>query len=171
VKRKEPVSFQELVTPLFLEHRKEAHLTLTAVRARWEEIVGPDLARKTSPLRVQRGVLWVGAPDASWAYQFQFMRSELLQCLESVLGPTDIREVRFKAAELPAGEDRAQPDHGIAPETEAPPVDERLARSAESIADPALRALFVRSLSKQRHNRLRRESGPPGPGQGSGPQP
>ncbi len=159
MKRKEPVSFQDLVTPLFQEHRKEAHLTLTAVRTRWAEIVGPELARKTFPLRVQRGVLWVGAPDSSWAYQFQFMRSELLHCLESVLGASDIREVRFKAAERPASSPEAAPDEPATPEAGTTPVDERLARSAQSIPDPALRALFVRSLAKQQQNRLRHEAG------------
>lgn len=158
MKRKEPVSFQDLVTPLFQERKKEAHLTLTAVRGRWEDIVGPDLARKTYPLRVHRGVLWVGAPDASWAYQFQFMRSELLHCLESVLGATDIHEVRFKAAELPASAAAALPDPAGEPGSTDVPVDEGLARSAERIADSALRALFVRSLAKQRQNRLRREA-------------
>jgi hypothetical protein len=159
VKRKEPASFQDLVMPLFRERKKEAHLTLTAVRGRWEEIVGPDLARKTYPLRVHRGVLWVGAPDASWAYQFQFMRSELLHCLEAVLGATDIHEVRFKATELPASAAAAVPDPAGALDSTDVPVDEGLARSAETISDPALRALFVRSLAKQRQNRLRREAG------------
>ena len=158
MKRKEPVSFQDLVTPLFQERKKEAHLTLTAVRGRWEDIVGPDLARKTYPLRVHRGVLWVGAPDASWAYQFQFMRSELLHCLESVLGTTDIHEVRFKATELPAAAAEV-PDPVGALDSADVPVDEGLSRSAENISDPALRALFVRSLAKQRQNRLRREAG------------
>jgi len=156
MKRKEPASFQELVTPLFQEQKKEAHLTLTTVRSRWAEIVGPDLAGKCHPMRVQRGVLWVAAPDASWAYQFQFMRSELMQCLESVLGPTDIHEVRFKAGAIPpAG---AEPEDRHAQPEPAPEIasDDPLARAAEAIPDPGMRALFTRSLAKQRQNRMRR---------------
>ena len=102
MKRKEPASFQALVMPLFRERKREAHLTLNTVKSRWAEIVGPELAAKSRPVRVHRGVLWVAAPDASWAYQFQFMRTELMQCLEAVLGPSDIQEVRFKAGPLPA---------------------------------------------------------------------
>jgi hypothetical protein len=149
------VSLQELVKPIFLERKQEAHLTLTAVRSRWGEIVGPELARKTWPLRVQRGVLWVGAPDASWAYQFQFLRSELLQCLVTVLGPSDIRELRFKEAELPAAAAEAPGDPAAPTALEEAPVDPELAHAAERIADPVLRALFVRSLSKQRRRRER----------------
>lgn len=156
MKRKETASFQQLVTPLFQEQRKEAHLTLTTIRSRWSEIVGPELAAKCHPARVQRGVLWVAAPDASWAYQFQFMRSEILQCLRTVLGPSDIQDVRFKAGALP----EAEPVHAPEPVAEQLTVapDDPLARAAEAIPDPAMRALFVRSLAKQRQNRQRREA-------------
>jgi hypothetical protein len=156
MKRKEPASFQELVTPLFHEQKKEAHLTLTTVRSRWAEIVGPDLAAKCHPMRVHRGVLWVAAPDASWAYQFQFMRSEVMQCLQSVLGQTDIHEVRFKAGAIPAAAEQPAPDDlkpSPLPELSA---DDPLARAAAAIPDAGMRALFMRSLAKQRQNRMRR---------------
>jgi len=147
MKRSGPTPLQDLVAPLFQEKGRAQHLALTAVRAHWEEIVGPELARKTHPLRVRKGILWVGAPDASWAYQLQFMRTEVLGRLESVLGSSDVREVRFKEAELPAPE--SPPAATPAPPPVAP--DPALVRAAEAIQDPALRALFIRSMARQRH--------------------
>jgi hypothetical protein len=160
MKRREPVPFQDLVAPLFQERGRAQHLTLTVIRRHWEEVVGPDLARKTHPLRVRRGVLWVAAPDSSWAYQLQFMRTEILQRLEGALGSSDVREVRFKEAPLPAPADAPRPP---APAEPDPLPDERLVRAAEAIADPALRALFVRSLTKQRQRFAARQGAPKPP--------
>jgi hypothetical protein len=119
-------------------------------------------------MRVRQGVLWVAAPDASWAYQLQFMRSELLHCLNSILGPSDIREIRFREGPVseddgdttPAASGRGEgSDPPPTPEAGALSADDPLAQASQAISDPELRTLFVRSLAKQRRNHLLRNAG------------
>ena len=61
---------------------------------RWEEAVGPELARRAKPLAMRGEVLEVGVESSVWAQQLQRRRPEILAALERVFAasaPTDLR--------------------------------------------------------------------------------
>jgi hypothetical protein len=97
-----PRPLQDLVGAVFREHRREEHLTLAALQNRWAALVGPGLAERTWPARLQRGLLWVTAPDSSWAYQLQFLKAELLGSLRTGMPNCPVTDLRFKVGALPA---------------------------------------------------------------------
>jgi len=147
-----PRPFQDLAKSVFREHRREDHVALVSLQRQWAALVGAGLAERTWPSRLQRGLLWVTAPDSSWAYQLQFLKRELLGSLQSSMQDCPVRDLRFKvgtipALPLPAAATAAAP----APEPEA--VSE-VVQAASAISDPALRSAFVRAMSKQRARRL-----------------
>jgi hypothetical protein len=191
MKSKEPDSVQSLALDLFRERKKLPHLALSALQTHWGDVVGAGLAARTRPLRLARGVLWVAAPDASWAYQLQFMKTDLLRSVRAYLGSDAVADLRFKEAPSvdaaapepssapppglaagPAGGPTPAPGLAPAPSPAPPgawpvpaPVAEPLARAARSIQDEGLRAAFVRTLAKQRRSQERRNPTlPPGPG-------
>lgn len=92
----------QLVGELFREQKKQPHLMVSLLRHHWPAIVGPKLAAKTHPARIARGTLWINAADASWAYQLQFLKNEILQSVQAFLGSQTIGELRFKMGEIPA---------------------------------------------------------------------
>ncbi|HEX9842825.1 MAG TPA: DUF721 domain-containing protein [bacterium] len=169
-----PSEMRSLLRRLFREQSRQPLLALNLLRRHWPDVVGPELSARTEPRRLARGVLWVTTPDACWAYELQFFKAELLASVQAFLDSMEVREVRFQAGgeareSVDAAGDAAAPG---APPREAPPgplsptavgaegepeAPEALARAAQSIGDPALRAVFQRSLAKQHRGRNRRE--------------
>ena len=144
-----PRTLQEVAGELWRERKRAPHLTVARLRAHWAAIVGADLARKTSPLRLQGGTLWIAAVDSSWAYQLQFLSGELLQSVRVFLDASDIADLRFRAAPLPSCESPRRETPPACVPLDSLPVSPALELAASAIADPALRAAFVRAVAKQ----------------------
>lgn len=106
--------FRELIRSMFQERHKQPHLTVSLLRQHWGDILGDSLARKTYPARMAGHILWINALDASWAYQLQFMKHELLESVQVFMGSEDITELRFRQGEPHAtvDEDEAATPHG-----------------------------------------------------------
>jgi predicted nucleic acid-binding Zn ribbon protein len=60
--------------------------SLSAVFTRWEEIVGPGLARHVRPLRLSGGVLVVAVDHPAWATQVRSLGASLLGRVGEVSG-------------------------------------------------------------------------------------
>jgi len=165
-----PRPLHELIGQVFREHRRQEHLTLATLQLHWAELVGPGFAGRTWPTRLQQGQLWITAPDSSWAYQLQFLKQELLAAIRTGLPAFPVRDLRFKVGTLPAPaapaqgaiSDGSKPTSAPPPAAEgaaaaappeyasgAPGIAPELQRAADTIADPTLRAAFLRALDKQ----------------------
>jgi predicted nucleic acid-binding Zn ribbon protein len=72
---------------------------------RWEDVVGPELARRCEPVRVAGGVLVVRAESQTWATQLSYMTRQLVSQVNDHLGSGRVREVRVVVGPLGRGED------------------------------------------------------------------
>ena len=72
---------------------------LRTVFARWAEVVGPDLARHSRPLRLTRGTLVVGVGEPGLATEIRYRAAEILERAAALAGgPVGERlEVRVRA--------------------------------------------------------------------------
>lgn len=166
-------SLQDLVGQVFREHRRTDHVALVALQKHWAELVGSGLAERSWPTRLQQGVLWITAPDSSWAYQLQFLKQDFLGGIRTGMPDVSVSDVRFKVGALPA---KASAPAGAPPAPAAgrAPVSPPAARSephpeaqpsgpaglldraAAAIGDATLRDAFHRAMTKQaRRNRDR----------------
>jgi predicted nucleic acid-binding Zn ribbon protein len=69
--------------------------------ARWEDIVGAQLAGHARPLGLHDGVLAIGVDDPAWATQVRFLESELIRRVREVTGSAEVArvEVRVRRAD------------------------------------------------------------------------
>jgi len=75
-------------------------LVTATLWARWDEVVGPDLARHCQPVRVAGGILVVRARSAVWATQLRYLVPGLLANLTEVLGEPVVRDIRLVVGPL-----------------------------------------------------------------------
>jgi predicted nucleic acid-binding Zn ribbon protein len=61
---------------------------------RWEEVVGPDLARETRPWALEGGALVVAASSAAWGAQVRFLAEEIRRRANETLRADAVRSVR-----------------------------------------------------------------------------
>jgi hypothetical protein len=118
---------------------------LALLKAAWPAAVGPDLARRSEVVALDREVLRVRVPDGIWRRSLWRMRSDLLGRLRQVAGRAAPRGLGFVEGPVRAGED--PPAEAVPPpalET-LPPV---IAEAAGSIADPELRERFETAASR-----------------------
>lgn len=71
-----------------------------AVVPEWPERVGPAIAAVTTPLRVDRGVLFVAVRSSAWLMELKLMEREILEGINA--GKPEramVRQIRFVMAE------------------------------------------------------------------------
>ncbi|GAB6062060.1 DciA family protein [Deferrisoma palaeochoriense] len=110
----------------------------------WDEVAGPELARRVRPLSLRGGVLVLGVPSSAWAQQITFLRQEILSRLNERLGGSEIRAIRVRTV----GDEPAPPAAGRGSPRPLHPVSEEDRRRVEAVArelpDPELGAAFAR---------------------------
>ena len=120
--------------------------TLALLRAAWSSAVGRDVSRRTEVLSLQRGVLRVRVPDAGWRKVLHRMEREILARLRQTAG--SLTPARLAYSEGPA-QDEADPPRPAGPGRTSSPADvpASVREGAEAIADPEIRAAFLRSAA------------------------
>jgi predicted nucleic acid-binding Zn ribbon protein len=78
---------------------------LTAVFARWEDLVGAEIAAHCRPVSVRGQVLDLVVDQPAWATQIRFMSSDILAVLAVEAGQSEIRELRVRVT----GENLSRP--------------------------------------------------------------
>jgi predicted nucleic acid-binding Zn ribbon protein len=85
---------------------------LRAIRAQalfpqWEEVVGPALARATSPDRFERGTLWVTTNGSAWSQELILQKHIVLERLNVMAGESLFEELRTSSGQPRAKDFRA----------------------------------------------------------------
>lgn len=70
-----------------------------AVIGLWPEVVGPDLADRTTATRFDRGVLYVHVDHGAWMQELHFIEKDLVRRLRAAAPGVDLNRIRFSAKE------------------------------------------------------------------------
>jgi hypothetical protein len=116
----------------------------------WEEVVGPQIAARTCPVRIHEGVLEVNVDQPTWMQQLQLMKPKILTQLNAEMGKATIKDLFLKRGKVNIRFDKP---------VEQPPawrmveLDDSEMRQIDglltAISDPELRAEMERFLVKQ----------------------
>jgi predicted nucleic acid-binding Zn ribbon protein len=61
----------------------------------WAGVVGEEIAARTQPLRVERGVLYVRVDQSAWLQELHFMEKEILKKLKEKAPDIELVRIRF----------------------------------------------------------------------------
>jgi hypothetical protein len=122
---------------------------------RWEEAVGPQIARRTSPSHVKDHRLTVIVDSSVWAQQLALMKRELLTRFDLLLGKGVIRDLYLVTGKVESPPEPEEPE-----EVPRLPIDEetrlKIEEEASRIPDRDLREAFRRTLrAASRRKRFR----------------
>jgi predicted nucleic acid-binding Zn ribbon protein len=112
----------------------------------WELAVGTRIARRTRPLRIDRGVLHVIAASAAWAQELSLLSEPILAELRKRGHALTSLRFRVGPVEAPRAAVANAPRRRI---PLAAPLDPALCRALERVADPELRAAIERAARIQ----------------------
>ena len=116
----------------------------------WEEVVGPQIAARTRPIRIREGILEVNVDQPTWMQQLQLMKPKILAQLNAELGKATIKDLFLKRGKVHVRADK---------QAEPPPIwrmvqlDEgekaRIDGLLTGIEDTELRNEMEKFLTKQ----------------------
>ncbi len=61
----------------------------------WDKVVGPRVADRTLPDRLEKGVLWVRVETSSWMHQLSFMKEEIIAKANELCGEEVVKDLHF----------------------------------------------------------------------------
>lgn len=94
--RGRPVSIQEAMHRLVLELGIAPKMAQYDVITSWPDVVGPQIARVTTPQRMENGVLYVTVTTAPWRAELTMKRLELIDKLNTRAGMRVLNDIRFR---------------------------------------------------------------------------
>jgi hypothetical protein len=121
----------------------------------WQEAVGPRVAARAQPHRLQQGVLTVHVDGAAWLSELTWLKGEIRDRLNEHLGPRTITDLRLVPGPVtpppPPAPARVVPE--VRRRTPAPDEVAAAEAAAAQISDPELRqavlALRLEALARQ----------------------
>src|SRR5690625_4206964 len=90
---RDPQSLGTTVDRLVGEHGWGTDIAVHGVIARWDQIVGPEIAAHIRPEGYAEGVLTVRADSTSWATQMRMLAADVVKRLNQSIGDGTVRSV------------------------------------------------------------------------------
>jgi predicted nucleic acid-binding Zn ribbon protein len=95
----DPERIDAVIEGLRMERAWRSGLALGELGRRWAEVVGVRLALETRPAALERGLLVVAASSSGWAAQVRFLRGQVREKANRVLGSEHVQEVKVTLAD------------------------------------------------------------------------
>lgn len=99
---RDPKPLEDAVDRLVGEHGWGEELSVHAVIARWEQIVGEDVAAHVQTERYSEGVLTVRADSTAWATQVKLLAPNLVRRLNEEIGHGNVTRVLVLGPHTPS---------------------------------------------------------------------
>jgi len=140
-----PQAIAALLAGAFQGKPLEQRLEEAKIWQIWDRAVGSRLAAKAKPVRFNNGMLTVAVSSAPWMQQLNFMKRDITQRLNQMLGKELVREIYLKPGR-PAATEQAERPPGPTRRELTGEEREKIARASQEIGDEDLRRAFVRLM-------------------------
>ncbi|MBX6390802.1 MAG: DUF721 domain-containing protein [Frankia sp.] len=99
---REPTSFATAIERLLAARGWRARARDHTVLARWDAIVGPEIAAHARPVSLRDGVLELVAESTAWATQLRLLVPRLLATLRAELGAGVVTRISVRGPTAPS---------------------------------------------------------------------
>jgi predicted nucleic acid-binding Zn ribbon protein len=99
---RDPQTLDASIDRLVAEHGWQTDLAVRAVFARWDQIVGVEVARHCTPERYADDELTVRADSTSWATQMRLLAADVVRRLNQELGDGTVRRIQVLGPQAPS---------------------------------------------------------------------
>ena len=120
----------------------------------WNKAVGPQISAQTYPDKLRKNTLFVKVSNSIWMHQLQFMKPDIIDKTNKILGKELIKNIYFSVGMIPKKEeDFIFPEQSSLNERDSKMIRE----SAASVPDNELSDILKRVMTKEIIRRRMRE--------------
>lgn len=96
-----PTSISPILKGIIKEFGLEKGIAGALLQIRWREIVGPQIASHTYPAEIRFDTLHLLVDSAVWMHQLSFLKKEIIEKCNRLLGKESIRKIQLRTGSLP----------------------------------------------------------------------
>lgn len=158
---RKPATAADLVQQLLQQRGMEGKIEEYRTWQIWDEVVGPQIARRARPIRIREGVLEVRVDQPVWMQQLQLLKPRILARLNQALGKELLRDLFLRRGTI----DQAPTQAAVEPPPAWLQIQLSAAELAEiesslaSLGDPEVRASLAALLRRQKQLAKSRQPG------------
>jgi len=98
---RDPAALGASLDDLVREQRWEATVRSVGLSARWDQIVGGEIAAHCRPVQLADGELTCVAESTAWATQIRLLNRQMLERIAAAVGPGVVRSLRVHGPTAP----------------------------------------------------------------------
>jgi hypothetical protein len=148
-----PTIIRDILSGSVGSFSEELRLKGFPVWQRWREIVGPQIASHARPYRIRNRVLLVRVDHPVWMQELQYLKEEIKEKLNTVLGGSRLENLFFLPGTFDSeGEGRSSPLRAVLTGEEEKRVERILDRVPNSEIKEGMRRLVEWFVLSQRHS-------------------
>lgn len=156
MQKKDPEHIGSILKQIFHNSGWENQLEAALPLLRWQDLVGPKIAKQSQPEFLKDGVLQVRVENSVWLSHLRFLEGQLIQRLSKELPSLEIKEIRFRQGpleaeqQLPSSSRSETVDVARAEAVSDRPLSPEQLKLLEKVIDPELRRDLEALLKKRR---------------------
>jgi hypothetical protein len=89
----DPQSVAQILAVLKTTTKLGAHLDHAQIWERWDDLAGPELAPRSHPMKVRKGLLTVAVAGPVWMHKFSYDKPVILKKINSILTQEPIEDI------------------------------------------------------------------------------
>ena len=137
---------EQLLKGLGLDERLQQYRAMII----WDEVVGPQIAARTRPIRIREGILEINVDQPTWMQQLQRMKPKILARLNAELTDSTIKDLYLKRGKIKVKTEKtAEPPPAWRSAQLNEEEKEQVAKLLTVIEDPELQQEMEKFLCKQ----------------------
>ncbi len=149
---------RELLPEVLGRYRLRRKMDVYRIFSSWEEIVGPQLARKCQPLFIKKGTLHIRVVNHAWIHQLYFFQEEIIARFNELSrGRPPVVHLHFQLGEISSLPPVRPPRRRVElnPELMSAAEKKKLRQDVcRHVHDPELAEIIYRLRLKERLRRL-----------------
>ncbi len=122
-----------------------------AILSFWNDAVGESIALHTKPIKVYDGRMTVLVESSSWTQELTFLKSGIMERLNSTIGKEVIKDIYFKIGEIKKSFPEEKKEKAI--DLESVKLDKgkrrKIEESLKKIEDPEIKKILKNFLTKE----------------------
>ncbi len=100
--KNDPQNIAQILDALKATTQLGKHLDHAQIWERWDELAGPELAPRSHPMKVRKGILTVAIAGPVWMHKFSYDKAKILGRINRILTKEAIEDIYLT---LPTAED------------------------------------------------------------------
>lgn len=117
----------------------------------WPGIVGPAISKRTSPLKLTRGKLYVNVSSQTWMTEMLYQKGDIIERINREIAEDLVLDIIFRPGSLSKAPVRHKPAPQSTPEpfgTQTPFTSAFIDKTVSPVKDKELRELIRRTMKK-----------------------